>query len=459
MNSSYRGRIVLSGLSSSCGKTTVSMALMRLLTRKGIPVTPFKVGPDFIDPQLHASAAGVKSRNIDAFLTGASYIRKTVGLAESSGSMSVIEGMMGLYDGLRPDSDFASTAWIARKLDAPVVLVMDASATMRTVAAAAWGVKRFSSLRGVRIEGVILTRTGGDSHTEGCRKALRQSGIEVLGAIPQSADFTIPERHLGLYLPHEIAGLDERISRMADELGRTLDLDLLLRIAASAPQMQSYSSKRRNRDSVRIGVASDTAFNFYYADNIELLRSAGAEIVPFSPTAGRLDDVFDGLYIGGGYPELYAEAISRNGPMLRGLKKASEDGMPVYSECGGFMLLSKYIILGKRKYRMAGLFQNSVEMTGTPVIGYRRIRTAVPTVLGPEGTGARGHEFHYARETGNAESIERGIFLVQRGAGGMTGTEGHAVFNTAGSFIHLHFGSNRRMARHFVKECIDYGRR
>jgi cobyrinic acid a,c-diamide synthase len=454
----YRGRLIVAGLSSGSGKTTVAMAVMNLLRRSGIPVAPFKVGPDFLDTKYHQEAAGVQSTNIDGFMTSGRYITETVAASEGRGMLSVVEGMMGLFDGVSATANFSSTAWIARLLGAPVILSMDVSATMRTAALTALGIKSVSKRFGIDIAGVILNKVGGKAHFDGCRTAFSHAGIAVLGGLPYSASFVIPEIHLGLRNPADIHGMHARIDAMSDELARTIDMEKLLHIARNAPKLGTVTPPPSVKPLIKIGVASDPAFNFYYTDNIGLLKSAGAEICSFSPLHGSNLDGFDGLYIGGGYPELYASEIAGNRRMLNKLKEKAEGGMPIYAECGGFMLLCRDIKIKGRKHRMAGIFDVSVEMTSSPVIGYRKIRTLSETPLGPPGTLSRGHEFHYARISEGGPGRREAPFEVQAGKEDTWADEGYAFLNAAGSFIHMHFGSNRRLAKNFVNACLEYRR-
>ena len=452
------GTVVIAGITTGSGKTTVSMALMRLLAMNGIQVSPFKVGPDFIDPKFHEVAAGSESINLDGFMTSADYIRKSVAMRAAEGSFCVIEGMMGLFDGLSARRDFASTAWVSKVLNAPVILAIDVSSTMRTAAAVAWGVREFSRRKGVRVEGVILNRTNGEGHFEGCRNAIEASGVRVLGHIPDSSDFTMAERHLGLALQENMQRISSSVDAMANALSRSLNLRELVNMASRSVTSKVASAGKKTVPKVLIGIATDFAFNFYYRDNVELLRRAGADMVPFSPINDSSVSMFDGVYIGGGYPELYAGAISRNSLMLSSLKKAAEDGMPIYSECGGFMMLCNELVNGDRAYRMAGVFDAAVEMTPSPVIGYRKIRTNVLTPLGRAGVNAKGHEFHYASVSGSMPEGEKKPFLVWKNDAENSEATGFSFNNAVGSFLHLHFGSNRRLAQNIVDACLRYSK-
>ena len=452
------GIVIIAGISTGTGKTTVSMALMRLLERNGIAVAPFKVGPDFIDPQFHEAATGNRSINLDGFMTSAEYVRKSVARERGEGRFCIIEGMMGLFDGFSARRDFASTAWVSKLLGAPIILVLDVSPAMRTAAAVAWGVSEYARRRGVRIAGTILTKTGSRGHFEGCRSAIEAAGIRVFGHIPDSPQFRVSERHLGLALPENMKTISSMADSLASALGESFDMNEFIRLFSMPNETVPAVAERKQEVKVRIGVASDYAFNFYYHDNIELLRRAGAEIVPFSPVNDRSVDMFDGLYMGGGYPELYASSISRNVPMLSGLKKAAEDGMPIYGECGGFMALCRELESGGVSYRMAGVFGASVALTRFPVIGYRKVRTSMATALGGKEMHARGHEFHYARVTEDAAGESERPFLVWNTKGRDAEATGSVSGSAVGSFLHLHFGSSSRMAGNMVEACMKYSR-
>ena len=458
MKSAATGAVVIGAVSTGAGKTAVSMALMRLLAMNGVAVAPFKVGPDFIDTQFHEIAAGLRSINLDGFMTSANYIRETVAGKEAEGFFCIMEGMMGLFDGLSARGDFASTAWVSKVLDAPVVLVLDVSATMRTAAAVASGVTQYARRRGVRIAGVILSRTGSKGHFEGCRSAIEGAGLRVLGHIPESPEFRIKERHLGLSLPENMQMIAPLVDSIAVTLGESLDIGEFIRLFSRPARQISVRNKRTYDARVRIGVATDYAFNFYYQDNMELLRRAGADIVPFSPINDKSVDMFDGLYIGGGYPELYASSISQNTPMLSSLRRAAENGMPIYAECGGFMALCRKLEFRGTSYSMAGVFDAAVALTQSPVIGYRKVRTNVTTLLGERGLNARGHEFHYAAITDDAPEDRQRLFRVWNARTGSEEAAGLVSGNAAGSFLHLHFGSGRSMAGNIVNACINYSR-
>ena len=310
----------------------------------------------------------------------------------------------------------------------------------------------------MRVEGVILNRTNGEGHFEGCRNAIEASGVRVLGHIPDSSDFTMAERHLGLALQENMQRISSSVDAMANALSRSLNLRELVNMASRSVTSKVASAGKKTVPKVLIGIATDFAFNFYYRDNVELLRRAGADMVPFSPINDSSVSMFDGVYIGGGYPELYAGAISRNSLMLSSLKKAAEDGMPIYSECGGFMMLCNELVNGDRAYRMAGVFDAAVEMTPSPVIGYRKIRTNVLTPLGRAGVNAKGHEFHYASVSGSMPEGEKKPFLVWKNDAENSEATGFSFNNAVGSFLHLHFGSNRRLAQNIVDACLRYSK-
>lgn len=448
------GRIVVAGLSSSSGKTTVSVALMSALKRRGYSVMPYKVGPDFIDTKYHEIASGNYSYNLDGFMTSADYIRKKVASREADGTVSVIEGVMGLYDGVKASSDFGSTAWVARLLGAPVLCVIDVGAMMRTVLAIADGIRYSLEKRGISLAGFVLNRTGGDAHYEQCRRILVRNGYRVFGHIPFNADLEIGERHLGLKFG-DIEAMKLAVEKISAFAEQTLDIDRI----AQAYMKFKYTGLpkphvvRRKRSKCRIAVPVDQAFNFYYRENLELLERAGAEIVTFQLINSQLPEKIQGLYIGGGYPELFADTISSKRKLLDEIVTMANEGIPIYAECGGYMLLSRTLRdASGRTFRMAGLFDTEIEMQNRPTIGYRCVEFKEDSFMGDRNMSARGHEFHYAIEKVNSERKAFKMFLP--------GTNkyldcGAKKYNAIGSFVHLHFSSNPNIYRRFINSCIS----
>ena len=400
-----RRGLVIAGTQSGVGKTTVTLGLIAALRRRGLAVQPFKVGPDFIDPGHHTRAAGRVSRNLDGWMLSRddnlALFRRHAGQAQ----VAVVEGVMGLFDGYDGLSEAGSTAQMAKWLGLPVLLVVDARAMARSAAALVHGFASFDP--DLTLAGVVFNRIGGAAHLHYLEQALSQlAGVKCLGGLPREAHLTIPERHLGLTTAEDHPLEEEHLEHLADFLEDHLDLDGLL---ASLPVLaiSPEAPPPPVAPTVRLGVARDRAFCFYYPENLELLARFGAELVPFSPlTAPQLPENLHGLYLGGGYPELFAAQLAANEGLKRDLREQAAAGLPVYAECGGLMYLSQEIQdLEGRHYPMAGVLPLKVRMLKRfRALGYREITLTAAGLLGPAGTRARGHEFHYseiAAETGD----------------------------------------------------------
>jgi cobyrinic acid a,c-diamide synthase len=457
--------IVIAAPSSGCGKTTVTLALLAALRRRGLAVAPFKVGPDFIDPGHHAAVCGCPSRNLDGWVCGESGVRETFGRGCAGAEVAVVEGVMGLFDGAAGDSDAGSTAEIARWLGGRILLVVDARSQARSAAALVQGFSRFDPRLG--FAGVIFNRVGSARHAELLRDALASvPGLPpLLGCLPREEELALPERHLGLVTAGETPPDDAFYERLADWLERHVDLDSLV---GRRGQVLTFDKPVQCQDltpKVRIAVARDAAFCFCYPENLELLQAAGAEIIPFSPLGDRsLPPGIDGLYLPGGYPELYAECLAKNDGLLQEIRSMATDGLPVYAECGGFVYLARGIVgaglvpaqsghpQGVPLQEFVGLFPAVARMLPQrKALGYREVTFSRDTILGPAGTVARGHEFHYS-EIVMPPGIAR-VYHLRRADGTVLEEEGFVSGNVLGSYVHLHFGSNPQVAIHFVEYC------
>jgi len=448
---------------SGAGKTTVTLALLAALRRRGLRVAPFKIGPDFIDPLFHARAAGVPSRTLDAWMLGAEALEALFRAAARDADLAVIEGMMGLFDGVSGSSDQGSTAAIAKRLDLPVVLVVDASAQARSVAALVSGFERFDPA--VRVAGVIFNRVAGNGHYRILAEAMAGTCDSIaLGWLGMDPRWAIPERHLGLAT--ERARLPAPLlARLAAAAERTIDLDGLLalsgtrpgpRCPAIEPAPRAPRVERVPDGAPLLAVARDEAFTFYYEDNLDALRREGIALGFFSPLRdARLPRGARGVYLGGGYPELYARTLAANRPMRAALRLFAEAGGVIYAECGGLMALVEELRLadGKR-YPMACVLPGEIEMRPRPLaIGYAEITTRRETPLGPAGEKARGHLFHASRITRMRRSIERAYHV--EGPGLASHEEGYARWNVLASYVHLHFGSNPRLAANLARRIRE----
>ena len=440
---------VVAGTHSGAGKTSVTLGVIGALRRRGLAVQPFKVGPDFIDPLHHRAASGRTALNLDGWLLDADANRAAFARASADADVAVIEGMMGLFDGSDARTDRGSTAELAKLLDLPVVLVVDAGAMARSVAALVHGFASFDPA--LRIAGVVLNNVGGPGHTQLLREAL--DGVApVLGGLPRDPAVTIAERHLGLHLPGEVAAA--RLERLADLVVAELDLNALL-AGARRPRPAAPGAPLRAASvpgpAPRIAVARDAAFCFVYADNLRLLEEAGAEIVPWSPLAEPLPEGSDGVYVPGGYPELHAAALAANCAARASLRRFAEAGGPVYAECGGLMYLGETLEVDGCAHAMCGALPLATRIPAGLTIGYLEVTTE-GGLFGP-GSTARGHVFHHA-ELVAEPPLDRVHRL--RTVGGAESREGYATGNVLASWVHLHFGSCPTLAPALVERCRDW---
>ena len=456
--------LVVAGTASGVGKTSVTLGLLSALRRRGLRVQAFKVGPDFIDPGLHEVASGRASYNLDGWMCGREVVLATVARRAVDADVAIVEGVMGCFDGIDGTSDAGSTAQIARWLGAPVVLVVDAGAQSRSAAATVLGFERFDPA--LNVAAVIVNRVGSDTHARWVSEAIRAACRAVpVGAIPRDdAWWAMPERHLGLLTAADGVLAGERLVRMADTVERSVDLERLLSLAsplswgAGPPTSQLRSTPgnpgRTSMPRATIGIARDHAFQFYYAENLDLLREAGADLVEWSPLAdGEPPDV-DGLYFGGGYPELDAQHLADNARCRRTVRRfALDDGRPVYAECGGLMYLAESLEdADGRVHEMVGLLPARVTMRPPRMsLGYLGVTLTAPTPLGPAGTVARGQEFHFSTLSPVPASVPRAYGVTA--PGGATRAEGYVVGRSLMSYVHLHFASNPALARGFVDAC------
>ncbi len=457
--------IIIAAPNSSSGKTTITLGIMECLERRGLAVAPFKVGPDFIDPGYHRLVCGRPSVNLDGWMCGGDFVRETFYHHAAGADIAVVEGVMGLFDGIGGASDEGSTAQVAKFLGAPVILVADARGQARSVAALVKGFVEFDP--DVRVVGVIFNNVASDTHGRILRDAVesRLPDVKVLGCIPRDDSISIPSRHLGLLTAEENPLPEEFLDHLVEVVREHVDLGMLWTVATlhGAPEVKRAAEQSPRRDPVRIAVARDAAFCFVYEDNLRLLRQAGAELVEFSPLVdATLPEGVAGLYLPGGYPEVFADALSANTPLLDALHKAIEGGMPVYAECGGFIYLSRGVV-GMRGdveslQGFVGIFPVATRLLPRrKALGYREAELAADGIIGPAGTVVRGHEFHYSEMDEMPPEVER-LYRVQR-AGVDLGTEGYRYRNCLASYIHLHFGSNPATAESLVNNCRYYAQR
>jgi len=437
-------RIIIAGTHSGCGKTTIASGIMAALTARGMNVQPFKAGPDFIDPSHHTRICGRPSRNLDPFMMGEQGCVDTFLRATDGADIAVIEGVMGMFDGV-DGSDFASTAHVARILQAPVVLVVDAKGMSRSVHALIDGYRQYDPF--LSFSGVILNRIGSPRHRSMIESSLT---TPVFGWIPRKENLVVESRHLGLKMAHESGAMAD----FGEVIEENADLDALITSAALAPPLGTETRSDETGQNIRttIGVALDDAFCFYYQDNLDLLRRAGAELVFFSPLSDPLPDA-DAVYLGGGYPELHLPELTSS-RCRQDLKRAADSGMPVYAECGGLLYLTEEITSDKT-YRMCSILPATAEMTKQiQALGYVKGESTGSQSILPSGQQVTGHEFHYSRLEPARDA--RYALRLSRGKGIDAGNDGMTCQNVLGCYTHAYF--TRSFAHAMVDAAAKFSR-
>ena len=451
-------RVVVAGVTSGVGKTSVALGIMRGLSKRGLRVQPFKVGPDFIDPSYHSLISNRQSRNLDVWMMGRKGVLECFASACQDADVAVIEGVMGLYDGVSGKNDFASTAHVARILDAPIVLVVDASRGARSIAAIILGFLHFD--RNLQIRAVILNKVAGERHAKYIIDAVADKvKVPVIGVLYRNSKVQMQERHLGLVPALELkAAKNDMISRTARYISESLDLDRVLNLCSSTVLLDAQNSPQRPVKT-RIAVALDESFNFYYADNLAALKRSGANLVFFSPVKDeKLPDSVHGLMLGGGFPEVLADKLEGNRSMVRSIRRAVNEGMPIYGECGGLMYLTRSIsgYRGERKVRkMAGIVDADTIMTGMLTLNYTDAHCTA-SIFG--NMHLRGHEFHYS-SIENIASDSRFAYSMKKG-NGVTGRYDGFIINdnSLAAYMHLHF-ANRKLSDRIVLSSVKFSHR
>lgn len=447
-------RILLAAGASGSGKTLITCGLLQALVNRGLKTASFKCGPDYIDPMFHSRVIGTRSRNLDTFFTEE---RTTRGIFQKNASgcdISVMEGVMGFYDGVAGTTVKASAYDVAVATDTPVILIVNSKGMSVSLCAYIKGFLEYR--RDSHICGVIFNQMSPMLYPRMKALAEDQLGVSVLGYVPMAEDCVIESRHLGLVLPHEIPMLQERLQKLAGILEETLDMEAILKLAEAAPDMEEVSLNLPYRlsEPVRIGVAEDEAFCFFYEDNFRILREMGAELVPFSPLhEKRLPDELDGLLLYGGYPELNGEALEKNTSMKEDIRSSIKKGMPCMAECGGFMYLHEEMEDMDGSIRqMAGVIPGRVFRTPRlSRFGYVSLRQKKP-VLGESGLGELpAHEFHYFDSENCGEDFRAQKPESTRGWDCIHGTDRMLV-----GFPHLYYYGNPRVPEAFLKKCLEY---
>ncbi len=448
--------LVIAGVSSGVGKTTVTLGLLEALRRRGLTVQAFKVGPDFIDPGLHARVTGRPSYNLDGWMCSRESVIETVARHGCDADLVLIEGMMGCFDGLEAKREDGSTAQVAKWLGAPVVLMVDAGAMARSAGAVVLGFERFDPE--LDVGGVIFNRVAGETHFRWLRESLEGACRAIpLGFLPAREALRLPERHLGLVTAAEGILTPQLLDGLVSAVEESVDLDRLVAMARSSVTPGARPGRRpeaRIPASARIGVARDEAFQFYYPANLDLLREFGAELVFFSPLRDvDLPDV-DGLYLGGGYPEVHARQLASKLTMLKAVRGFADSGRPIYAECGGLMYLAEGLEdEAGELHSMVGLLPTTIRMKPKRLtLGYALVEITRETPLAPAGTVARGHQFHASRIEPVPAWVPRAYALRTRG-GEAPEAEGYLIGNALLSYVHVHFESNPLIAEHLVASC------
>lgn len=443
-------RLVIAAPSSGAGKTTVATGLMAAFAGRGLAVSPHKVGPDYIDPGYHALATGRPGRNLDAYQCGTSLIAPLFAHGARGCELAVVEGVMGLYDGAAGQGELASTAQVAKLLRAPVVLVVDASSQSRSVAALVHGFASWDPE--VRIGGVILNKVATDRHEHLLREALEESGVPVMGVLRRAADVATPSRHLGLVpVAERHADAVDAVRAQAEQVRLGCDLEALLALARSAPPLTDTpwapeaAGPAGGGERPVVAVAGGAAFTFSYAEHVELLRAAGAEVAAFDPLRDeRLPEGTRGLVIGGGFPEVYAPELSANEPLRRAVAALARSGAPVAAECAGLLYLAKSLD-GKP---MCGVLDAEARMTGRLTLGYREAVAVADSPLAASGTRLRGHEFHRTvLEPGAGPVPAWGMVRPERRV------EGYVQGGVHASYLHTHWAQRPEVAARLVASC------
>ena len=447
-------RIVLAGATSSVGKTSITCSIIYALQKRGFSVQAFKVGPDYIDPSYLTSISKNETYNLDVWLMGKKQVLDSF-VSHSNSDISVIEGVMGYYDGFEGKSNYASTHHVASITKSPVILVLDASKTARSIGATALGFQKFH--RNSRIVGIILNKIGSKKHEILCRDALEKTKLPIIGVIPKNPTLNLESRHLGLISTYDNKILKNKLEKTSKIISESLDVDKILKIIKNPIPLSKNKQNSNKKTKIKIAVALDNSFNFYYDDNLNALRRQGASRTFFSPIKDKKILKCDGLYIGGGFPEILGNDLAKNQIMKKSIKKLSEDNFPIYAECGGLMYLTNSITNNDKKYKMIGLFDAETIMTKNMRLNYTKGKLSSKNILSDTLHEFRGHEFHYS-QLESVSSDSQFAFNLEIGEGIKNHQDGLIQNNTLASYGHLYFDSSN-YAEIFVKNCLNELRR
>jgi cobyrinic acid a,c-diamide synthase len=448
--------LVIAGTQSGVGKTTLTVGLIAALRSRGLSVQPFKVGPDYIDPSHHTVAAGRPCRNLDTWMMPPERVKALFDHAAQSADVAIIEGVMGLFDGYGYDDESGSTAEVAKLLQAPVILVIDASKAARSAAAIALGFQRFDP--DVRIAGFLVNRVGSESHGLGVASAIaRATGLPVLGWLPRDQGLSIPERHLGLIPSAEPGRWQDWVRAAEAQMAKYVDVAGVLALAHEHDLPEILAPRDcKSEERVVIAVARDEAFHFCYEENLTLLEEGGATLKFFSPLHDEaLPPEMAGILLSGGFPEIFAETLSANVRMHAALRNAHARRLPIYAECGGLMYLTESITdFDGRRWPMPALLPGRSVMTRRLTLGYRQARASGSSWLLQENECVRGHEFHYSTWEDRSDDLPAALLLLTpRDGTGTPRREGACVGNLWASYVHFHFWGKPELARRFVEQA------
>ena len=458
--------LIIAGERSGAGKTTITLAILAWLARQQKSqlqkpsVQAFKVGPDYIDPMFHTAITGRPSRNLDPILTSVDYVRDCFALHSSQADYALIEGVMGLFDGvsLHDEIDYASTAHISRILGLPVVLVLDCASLSGSIAAITHGFQTFDPR--LKIAGVILNQVASDRHLELLKAALAKIDVPVLGVLRRNQNITIPDRHLGLVPTEELPAINRVFEQLAEIAQTVFDWQRLLPLLETNNQPSIFSNqpidKLRAKPKIKIAIARDRAFNFYYQDNLDLLEQFGAELHFWSPLSDQdIPQDIGGFYFGGGFPEMFAQELSQNHLVKQQLKQLIEQRVPIYAECGGLMYLCDRLVdLEGKAWQMVGSIPATTTMTSRLTLGYRRGTALKDSSLVTKNSHIWGHEFHRSQ---TIFQKSQPIWQLQ-GFGNKTTKKAEGFYNKGlhASYLHLHWGNQQNFLQKWLQRCREF---
>jgi cobyrinic acid a,c-diamide synthase len=445
-------KILIGGTSSGVGKTTISIGIMKALKNRGLNVQPYKVGPDYIDTSYHTFVTNRESRNLDNYMLQDETIKYLFNKNSADADISVVEGVMGLYDGYGVDINSCTSSYMSKILKCPVILVIDGKAIATSSAAMVLGYKELD--KDVDIRGVVVNNISSESHFEIIKESVEKyCGIEVLGYLPKNKDYSLTSRHLGLVPSIEMDGLNEKFDKLADLIEKHINIDRVLEIAQSESIYSNFKLSIPKFNDLTLALAYDEAFNFYYQDNIDLLEDMGVNIIKFSPIYDKELPNCNCVYIGGGFPEIFAKELQENINMRKSIKDTYHKNIPIYAECGGLMYLGEKLIdQDNSKFDMVGIFNGKSVMTKSlKRFGYCVGEALEDTVLSQKGDGIKGHEFHHSEFI----SDEKCVYLMKKERGGVVSHSwmgGYSKGNTLATYLHTHFYNNLNAIINFLRK-------